>query len=80
MVEDPIEMVPEQEAPMVHELILVDAEPEMLQPHINHTLMRDHEESPPRMMDDLEDLDDNLNEGCFDMDEWFPMDGSNDRD
>jgi hypothetical protein len=28
--EDPIEMVPEQEAPMAHELILADAEPELL--------------------------------------------------
>jgi hypothetical protein len=28
--EDPMEMLPEQKAPMVHEVILVDAEPEML--------------------------------------------------
>jgi hypothetical protein len=28
--EGPMEMVPEQEAPMVHELILSDVEPEML--------------------------------------------------
>jgi hypothetical protein len=38
--------------------------------------MRDYEESLPRMMDDLDDL----NEGRSDMDEWFPEDGSNDRD
>jgi hypothetical protein len=31
------------------------------------------------MMDDLDDLDD-LDEGHSDMDEWFPKDGSNDRD
>jgi hypothetical protein len=31
-------------------------------------------------LDDLNDLDDDPNEGRFDMDEWFPQDGSNDRD
>jgi hypothetical protein len=41
--------------------------------------MRDYEERPSRMMDDLDDLDD-LNEGRSDMDEWFLEDGSNDRD
>jgi hypothetical protein len=38
-------------------------------------LMRDYEESPTRMMDDLDDLDASSN-----MDEWFLEDGSNDRD
>jgi hypothetical protein len=42
--------------------------------------MRDCEESPPRMMDSFDDLDDDINEGRSDMDEWFPEDGSNDRD
>jgi hypothetical protein len=78
--EDPVEMVPEQEAPMAHEVILADVEPEMLQPQLYHAPMRDYEESPPRMMDDLDDLDDDTNEGRSDMDEWFPEDGSNDRD
>jgi hypothetical protein len=32
------------------------------------------------MMENLDDLDDDLNEGCSDVDEWFPEDGSNDRD
>jgi hypothetical protein len=47
--------------------------------------MMDYEESPPRMvkgphgLDDLDDLDDPT-EACSDMDEWFPEDGSNDRD
>jgi hypothetical protein len=59
--EEPIEMVPEQEAPMVHEVIFVDA----ASPSLSCT----HEESPPRMMDDLDDLDDDPNEGCSDMDE-----------
>jgi hypothetical protein len=43
-------------------------------------LMRDYEESPPRMVDDLDDLDDDPNEGRSDMDEWFLEDGSNDMD
>jgi hypothetical protein len=75
-----MEMVPEQEAPMAHEVILADAEPEMSQPRLYLALMRDYEERPPRMMEDLDDLDDDPNEGRSDMDEWFPEDGSNDRD
>jgi hypothetical protein len=31
-------------------------------------------------LDDLGDLDEGRNEGRSDMDEWFPQDGSNDRD
>jgi hypothetical protein len=31
-------------------------------------------------LDDLGDLDDDPNEGCSDVDEWFPQDASNDRD
>jgi hypothetical protein len=80
MEEDPVEMVLEQEAPMAHEVILADDEPELLQPHLYHTHMRDYEESPPRMMDDLDDLNDDPNEDRSDMDECFPEDGSNDRD
>jgi hypothetical protein len=38
--------------------------------------MRDYEESPSRMMDDLDDL----TKASSDMDEWFPEVGSNDRD
>jgi hypothetical protein len=73
-------MFTEQEAPVAHEVISADAEPEMPQPHLYHALMRDYEQNPHRMMDDLDDLDDDLNEGCSDMDEWFPKDESNDRD
>jgi hypothetical protein len=36
-------------------------------------LMRDYEERPSRMMNDLDDLD-----ASSDMDEWFPEDGNND--
>jgi hypothetical protein len=31
-------------------------------------------------LDDLGDLDEDPNEGCSDVDEWFPQDGSNNRD
>jgi hypothetical protein len=78
--EGPMEMAPEQEAHVVHEVLLVDAKPEMPQPRLYHALMRDYEESQPRMMEDLDDLDDDPNEGRSDMDEWFPEDVSNDRD
>jgi hypothetical protein len=87
--EAPVEMVLEQEAPMAHEVILVDAEPEPPQPRLFNMIMRDYAESPPRLengpqelddLDDLYDLDDDPNEGCSDMDEWFPKDGSNHRD
>jgi hypothetical protein len=41
--------------------------------------MRDHEESPSRMFDDLNNLDDPTI-ADYDVDEWFPEDGSRDRD
>jgi hypothetical protein len=41
--------------------------------------MRDYEESLSRMMDDPHELDD-LTEADYDVDEWYPEDGSNDRD
>jgi hypothetical protein len=82
--EDSVEMVPEQEAPMAHEVILADAELELPQPHLFNMIMRDYEESPPRMengpheLDDLDDLDNSI-EVDYDVDEWFPEDGSSDR-
>jgi hypothetical protein len=78
--EGPVEMIPEQEAPVSHEVILVDAEPEMPQLCLYHALMRDYEENPLMIENDFDDLDDESNEGCSDMDEWFLEDGSNDRD
>jgi hypothetical protein len=77
--EDPVEMVLDQEAPVVHEVILADPEPELPQSCLYRMLMRDYEESPSRRMDDRDDLDDPT-KACSDMDEWFPEDGSNDRD
>jgi hypothetical protein len=74
------EMVSKQEALVAHEVILADAKPEMPQPCLYHAIMRVYEESPPRMIYDFDDLDDDPNEGRSDMDEWFLEDGSNDRD
>jgi hypothetical protein len=83
--EAPMEMVPEQEAPVAHEVILADAEPEPPQPRLFNMIMRDYEESSPRRvnglhkLDDLDDLDDPI-VADYNVDEWFPEDGSNDRD
>jgi hypothetical protein len=87
--EAPVEMVLEQEVPVVHEVILVDVELEPSQPRLFNMIMRDYEKSPPMMengphelddLDDLYDLDDEPNEGCSNLDDWFPEDGSNDWD
>jgi hypothetical protein len=78
--EGPVEMIPEQEALVPHEVILADDELKMLQFCLYHALMRDYEENPPRMEDDFDDLDDDPNEGRSDMEKWFPEDESNDRD
>jgi hypothetical protein len=37
-------------------------------------------ENGPHELDDLGDLDEDPNEGCSDMEECFPQDGSNDQD
>jgi hypothetical protein len=80
-----VEMVPEQEAPVAHEVILADKEPESPQPHLFNMIMRDYGKSPPRMenglpeLDDLDDLEGPI-EADYDVDEWFPEDGSSDRD
>jgi hypothetical protein len=78
--EGPLEMIPEQEEPVPHEVILADAELEMSLLRFYHALMRDCEENPLKMEDDFDDLENDSNEGRSDMDEWFPKDGSNDRD
>jgi hypothetical protein len=61
------------------EVITPEVEPEPPQPRLFNVLMRDNEESLLRMMDDLDDLDDPT-EVDYDVDEWFPEGGSNDRD
>jgi hypothetical protein len=75
LMEDPVEMVSEQQAPVAHEVILGNVDPELPLPHLYRMLMRDYEESPLRMIDDLDDLDD-LTKASSDMNEWFPEDGS----
>jgi hypothetical protein len=42
--------------------------------------MRDYDDHSLRMEDDFDDLGDDPNEGRSDVVEWFPEDGSNDRD
>jgi hypothetical protein len=64
---------------------LTDAAPELPQPHLFNMIMRDYEDNPPRMengpheLDGLDDLD-NPTEADYNVDEWFPEDGSNDQD
>jgi hypothetical protein len=63
-------------------VILADADPELLQPCLFSMIMRDYEERQLRMANDpykMDDLDDPT-EADYDVDEWFPEDGSNDRD
>jgi hypothetical protein len=55
---------------VAHEVFLADAEPELLQPCFYNFLLRDYEESPSRMMDDLHELDDPT-EADYDVDEWY---------
>jgi hypothetical protein len=74
--EDPKMMIPEQEAPKKLEVILPDEEAEPPQPRLFTMLMRDHEKSPSRMYDDLEDP----TIASYDVDELFPKDGSRDHD
>jgi hypothetical protein len=78
--EGPVEAIPEQEAPVLHQVVPADAEAVMPQLHPYHALMRDYEENPLRLEDDFDDLDDDLSEDHSDMDEYIPDDENNDRD
>jgi hypothetical protein len=51
--EHPVEMISEQEVPEELEIIALEAEPKPPQPCLYTMLMRDYEECPTRMMDDL---------------------------
>jgi hypothetical protein len=51
--EVPMEAIPEQEVMMPHEVIMVEAEPEVPQLRLYHALMRDYEENPFRLEDDF---------------------------
>jgi hypothetical protein len=50
-----VEVIPEQEVPMPHEVILVDAEPKVPQLRLYHALMRDYEENLLWLEDDFDD-------------------------
>jgi hypothetical protein len=78
--EGPMEIVPEHEAPVQHEVIMADAEAKIPQVRLYHPFMRDYEENPLRMEHEFDDVDDDPNEGSSNMDEWFLEDGNNDRD
>jgi hypothetical protein len=67
--EGPMEVIPEQEVLMPHEVVMAEAEPETPQLRLYRELMRDYEENPLRLEDDFHDLDDYLNGGRFDVDE-----------
>jgi hypothetical protein len=67
--EVPVEAIPEQEAPMMHEVVLADVEPMMPQLRLYHALMRDYEENLLRLEDDFDELYDDLNEDRSDTDE-----------
>jgi hypothetical protein len=64
-----VDVIPEQEALMLHEIIPADAEHMMPQLRLYHALMRDYEENPLRLEDDFDDLDNDPSEDHFDMDE-----------
>jgi hypothetical protein len=54
----PMEVIPEQEAPMPHEVVVAVAEPKVPQLVLYHALLRDYEDNPLRLEDDFDDLDD----------------------
>jgi hypothetical protein len=60
-----MEVIPEKEVPMPHEVVIAEVEPKVPQLHLYHALMRDYEENPLRLEDDFDDLDDYPNEGRF---------------
>jgi hypothetical protein len=67
--EGPMEAIPEQEALMLHEVIMAEAEPEEPPLRLYHALLRDYEENPLRLEDDFDDLDNDPNEGRSNVDE-----------
>jgi hypothetical protein len=67
--EGPVGAIPEQEASMPHEVIPADVEPVMPQLRLYHAIMRDYGEILLRLEDDFDDMDDDLSEDHYDMDE-----------
>jgi hypothetical protein len=64
-----VEVIPEQEVMMPHEVIPANVKPKMPQLQLYHALMRDYEENPLRLEDDFDDLDDDPSEDHSNMDE-----------
>jgi hypothetical protein len=56
-----MEVISEQEVPMLHEVVMAEAEPEIPQLRLYRALMRDYEDNPLRLEDDFDDPDDYLN-------------------
>jgi hypothetical protein len=54
---------------MPHEVIPADVEPVMPQLRLYHAIMRDYGEILLRLEDDFDDMDDDLSEDHYDMDE-----------
>jgi hypothetical protein len=67
--EGPVEAIPGQEALMLHEVVMAEAEPEEPLLRLYHALLRDYEENPLKLEDDFDDLDDDPSEGRSDVDE-----------
>jgi hypothetical protein len=67
--EGPMEVIPEQEVLMLHEVIMAKAEPEIPQLRLYRALMGIYEDNPLRLEDDFDDLDDYPNGGHSNMDE-----------
>jgi hypothetical protein len=64
-----MEAILKQEVLTPHEVVLVEAEPEIPQLRLYHALMRFYEENPLRLEDNFDDLYNYLNGGRFDVDE-----------
>jgi hypothetical protein len=64
-----VEVIPEQEARVPHEVVPADAEPMMPELCLYHALMRNYEENPLKLEDDFDDLDNDPSEDHSDMDE-----------
>jgi hypothetical protein len=65
----PMEAIPEQEVLTPHDVVLAEAEPDIPQLHLYRALMRDYEENPLRLEDDIDDLNDYPSGGRYDVDE-----------
>jgi hypothetical protein len=65
----PMEVIPEQETPVPHVVVLIDVEPVVPQLRLYHALMKDYEENLLRLEDDFDHLDNDPSEDHTGMDE-----------